>query len=326
MQARRLGGRGPEVSVIGFGAWAIGSGWGPQEDEASVAALHRALDLGVTFIDTALAYGDGRSERLIGRVLDERSDRGRVAVATKIPPKTGRWAPPRGTPIAEVYPPAYIVESCEQSLRNLGAERVDVLQFHTWLDEWNETDEWHETMERLRAQGKIGAVGISVPDDRPGDANGAIERGRVDSVQVVYNILDQRARTALFPVARAHGTGVIARVPLASGALSGKFSVDTRFAKGDWRADWFTPAVLSRVVTQVRRIEAIVGAGAPFALRALQFCLADEAVTCVIPGTRTPLQAEENAAAAALEPLAPEVVERLCAEGAMDPPPPASPG
>lgn len=326
MQTRRLGAQGPTVSVIGFGAWAIGSGWGPQADEASVAALHRALDLGITFIDTALAYGEGRSERLIGQVLAERGDRDRVAVATKIPPKTRRWAPPAGTPIDSAYPPEYIVESCETSLRNLGGERIDVLQFHTWLDDWNATDAWYETMDRLRRQGKVGAIGISVPDDRPGEANRSIELGRVQSVQVVYNILDQRARAALFPVARRHGTGIIARVPLASGALSGKFGPDTRFAPGDWRADWFTPAVLARVVPQVERIQAIIGDGAPFALRALQFAVADEAVATVIPGIRTPLQAEENAGAAALPALPPAVVERLYAEGSMDPPPPASPG
>jgi aryl-alcohol dehydrogenase-like predicted oxidoreductase len=326
VETRRLGRRGPDVSVIGFGAWAIGSGWGPQEDQASIAALHRALDLGVTFIDSALAYGNGRSERLVGQVLRERGDRGRVAVATKVPPRTGRWSPPPGTPIADVYPPAFIVESCETSLRNLGAEQIDVLQFHTWLDDWNATDEWYETVERLRREGKVRAVGISVPDERPADANGSIERGRLDSVQVVYNVLDQRARHSLFPVARRFGTGIIARVPLASGALSGKFSVGTRFAPGDWRADRFTPEVLARVVAQVERVETIVGDAAPFAHRALQFALASEDVTTVIPGTRTPLQAEENAAAAALVPLAPRALARLYAEGAMDPPPPASPG
>lgn len=326
MDARRLGTAGPNVSVIGFGAWAIGSDWGRQEDEASVGALHRALDLGVTFIDTALAYGDGKSERLIGQVLDERGDRGRVTVATKIPPLTRRWGPPPGTPIAEVYPPEHIVDSCEESLRNLAAERVDVLQFHTWLDEWNAADEWYETMDRLRRAGKIAAIGISVPDGHAAAANGAIEQGRVDCVQVVYNILDQRARECVFPLARRLGTGVIARVPLASGALSGKFSEETRFAPDDWRAEWFTPDVLARLAAHVERIEAIVGGEAPFAHRALQFALADDVVATAIPGTRTPLQAEENAAAAALPPLAAAVLERLYAQGAMDPPPPASPG
>lgn len=323
MERRRLGQSDVWVTVIAFGAWAIGSQWGPQDDEESVRALHTALDAGIGFIDTAQAYGDGRSERLIARVFRERKER--VPVATKIPPKTGRWAPPPGTPIEEVFPPQYIVERCERSLRDLETDAIDLLQFHTWLDEWNATDDWYETMDRLRSAGKIRAIGISVSDNRPDEANGSVAMGRVDTVQVVYNILDQRAAVHLFPLARQHGTSILARVPLASGALTGKFRADTAFPPGDWRRDFWTPDVLAAVVQRVERIRSIVGDDVPLAARALQFAYHDPVVASALAGTRSVEQARENAQAAAYPPLTEEVLARLRRE-AMDVPPPASPG
>jgi aryl-alcohol dehydrogenase-like predicted oxidoreductase len=311
MERRRLGRSDLEVSVIGFGAWAIGSQWGPQDDGESLRALERALDLGVTFIDTALAYGEGRSERLVGQAVRGRRDQ--VVVATKVPPLNRIWGPPPGTPIREVFPPRHIVESCEKSLRHLGSDWVDLLQLHTWSAEWNATDDWYDAMLRLREQGKIRAIGISVSDGRSGEANASIAMGRLDAVQAVYNILAQEARRTLFPVAQAHGVGVIARVPLASGALTGKFRPDTTFPEGDWRRHAFQGARLTRVVERVEAVRREVGEELPMAVRALQFCLGEEAVATVIPGIRSVAQAEANLAAAQAPPLPEDLRRRLYA-------------
>ena len=324
MERRPLGRSSVSATVISFGAWAIGSQWGPQDDEESVRALHAALDHGIGFIDTAQAYGDGRSERLVARVFHER--RARVPVATKIPPRTGIWAPPPGTPIEEAYPPEYITERCERSLRDLETDTIDLLQFHTWLEDWNRTDAWYETMDRLRRTGKIRAIGISVSDGRPDEANASIALGRVDTVQVVYNLLDQRAREHLFPTARAYGTSILARVPLASGALTGKFGVDTVFPEGDWRRDFWTRDILKRVTERVRRIQEIAGRDAPLVIRALQFAYAEDVVSSAIAGIRRAPQARVNAEAATYPPLPREVLNHLYEEAAMPDPPPASPG
>lgn len=321
METRVLGRTGIPVTVIGFGAWAIGSQWGPQEDEESVRALHRAIDLGCRFIDTAQAYGEGRSEGLVARVLAERAEE--VVVATKVPPKNRVWDPPAGTPIREAFPKEYIIERCEVSLRNLRRDVLDVYQLHTWIDDWNDDDEWFEAMSRLKEQGKIRAIGISVPDGRPDAANRSIAKGRVDTIQVVYNILDQQARQVLFPLARQHGVGIIARVPLASGALTGRFRRDTTFPEGDWRRDFFRGELLERVVRDVARVQEIVGTDQPLVVRALQFCVADPTVSTVIPGIRSAAQAESNLAAASAPPLSPAALEALYALDVT--PPPASP-
>lgn len=301
MQRKKLGAHGPEVTVLGFGAWAIGSQWGPQDDELSKQAIGRALDLGYGFIDTAYAYGEGRSERLIAQVFAERKMR--VAVATKVPPKDRHWAPPLGTPIKQAFPPEYIVESCEKSLKNLRTDCLDLLQLHTWCADWNATDDWYEAMVRLRKDGKIRGIGISVSDERPDEANDTVAMGRIDSIQVIYNILDQEARQNLFPLALKHQVGIIARVPLASGALSGKFREDTVFPEGDWRRDFLKGETLRQMVAKVHQVQEAVGSDEPLAVRALQFCVQEEAVTCVIPGIRTPQQAEQNARAQSAPPL-----------------------
>jgi aryl-alcohol dehydrogenase-like predicted oxidoreductase len=185
-EMRMLGRTGIEVSAVGLGTWAIGSGWGDQNEKDSVAAIHRALDLGCRFLDTAQVYGKGRSERLIARVLKERGQR--VPVATKVPPKDYIWETVPGTPMRAKFPAQYLIERCEQSLRNLATDRLDVYQLHTWSPEWNDETEWYETMLKLREQGKIRAIGVSVLDTHPDSANGAIIAGRIDSVQLVYKL------------------------------------------------------------------------------------------------------------------------------------------
>lgn len=309
METRILGRTGIEVTLCGVGTWAMGSGWGSQADEDSQAALHRSLDLGCRFIDTAQGYGQGRSERLIGEVLRARGET--VPVATKVPPKNMIWGPPKGTPIMDAFPTSYIVERCEESLRRLGKDQIDVYQMHTWLDEWNDTDEFPEAVEKLRREGKVRAFGISVPDGDPGAANGMISRGFVDTVQVVYNILDREARDVLYPLAKEHGVGIIVRVPLASGALTGRFTKETTFPEGDWRRLYFTGPRMDRLLADVEQVRRAIGDTSPLGHAALQFAGADPEVSTVIPGARNAHQAFENAAAFERGRLPDEVLGRL---------------
>ncbi|HEX9057845.1 MAG TPA: aldo/keto reductase [Ktedonobacterales bacterium] len=308
---RTLGRSGIEVTSVGLGTWAMGSQWGQQDDEESVRALHHALDQGCRFIDTAQAYGDGRSERLIARVFRERRER--VPVATKVPPRDLNWeTTPGETPIHRKFPPRYLIERCEKSLRNLETDCLDVYQLHTWNSSWNDETEWYEAMLKLREQGKIRAIGISVTDARPDDANGAIAAGRVDTVQLIYNLLDQRPAEQVFPLARQHGVGIIARVPLASGALSGTWNESTTFPEGDWRRDVFTGETLLRTLRYVdalRFLEATSDGSLVEA--AVRFSLSDPAVSSVIPGARRADQVDGLLHAMRLGPLSESELQRV---------------
>jgi len=309
VQYRTLGRTGFRVSEIGFGAWAIGAEmWGPQDDADSIAALHRALDLGCTFIDTAQVYGDGHSERLIARVFRERGER--VTVATKVPPKNRIWGPSPGTDINAVFPPDYIIERCEVSLRNLETDCLDIYQLHTWCPTWDQETDWYEAMLKLRQAGKIRAIGISVSDGRPGEANAHIAAGRVDTIQVIYNILDQSPERDLFPLAQAQNTGIIARVPLASGALTGRWTRETIFPAGDWRGEQEREWVVEQV-EKVEKLGFLTEDGTPLAVAALKFCLSHPAVSTVIPGIRNVRQAEINLSASDGRPLPPEHLVRI---------------
>jgi aryl-alcohol dehydrogenase-like predicted oxidoreductase len=309
-EMRTLGQTGIETSAVGLGTWAIGSGWGDQNEKDSVAAIHRALDLGCRFLDTAQVYGEGRSERLIAQVFKDRGQR--VPVATKVPPKDYIWektAP--GTPMREKFPAQYLIERCEQSLRNLATDCLDVYQLHMWSAEWNDETEWYETMLKLREQGKINAIGLSLLDTHPDSANGVIVAGRVDSVQLVYNIFDQRPRTQVFPLAAQHGVGILARVPLASGALSGRWTSQTRFPRGDWRADVFTGEELERTLGYVDAVRFLEEPGHSLAEMAIRFAFSDPAVSAAIPGARNPQQAEALMNAWHAGPLPEDTLTRL---------------
>lgn len=282
-----------KVSEIGFGSWAIGGErWGPQDDKDSIDALNRALDLGCTFFDTALTYGDGHSEKLIGQVMKERKCLDEVVIATKVPPKNWVWNPPANQPVKDAFPKDWIVECCEQSLKNLGRSYIDILQLHTWNESWENETDWHEVMQKLKDEGKILAVGISVSGGRPNEANKQISQEKVDTIQVVYNILDQSPEEKLFPLARKQKVGIIARVPLASGFLTGKFTKDTKFGKGDWRLEAFGKK-LNTLLEQVEKVKAVVN-NMPLYEAAIKFCLANSTVSSVIPGIRNTKQAEMN--------------------------------
>jgi aryl-alcohol dehydrogenase-like predicted oxidoreductase len=296
MKTRRLGRTGCSVSEIGYGAWGIGgSEWIGAQDDESLRALHHALDRGVNLIDTALAYGRGRSERLVGQVLRERGERGEVFVATKIYPKNLTWPAARGVPVADVFPAEHIVRCCEKSLANLGRDHVDLLQLHVWRDEWLDEDGWRDALLRLKQAGKTRFLGISVNDHDPGSALGAVASSLFDTVQVIFNVYDPTPQEALLPACLVHNVGVIARVPLDEGGLAGTIRPDTIFPDGDFRNDYFGGERKRQVFERSEALRALLGAEAKTLPElALRFCLSADAVSSVIPGMRRVTTVEAN--------------------------------
>jgi aryl-alcohol dehydrogenase-like predicted oxidoreductase len=295
MQYRRLGRTGIEVSEIGYGGWGIGGGWGDQDDEEALRALKRALDLGVTFFDTALGYGNGHSERLIGRAVADVRDR--VVIATKIPPKTSRWPVLPHEPVSETFPAEWVVECTEKSLRNLDTDYIDVQQLHAWTPPYTEQLEWYEALTRLKEQGKIRAFGVSTNDWDPYGSVGLIQSGLTDSVEVIYNIFEQRPAEKLLPAALEHDVGIIVRVPFEEGLLTGKMGPGHVFDEGDWRAEWLTPGRLEEAARRVEALEPFLAGDRPtLAALALKFCLSHPAVSTVIPGMRRIAHVEANCA------------------------------
>ena len=291
---RRLGKTGLEVSEVGYGAWGIsGSQWLGAQDDESLRALGRAIDLGLNFIDTALAYGEGHSERLVGRVVQERDEN--VYVATKIPPKNGIWPAPGGLHPDETFPGDYVRECTERSLRNLGLEAIDVQQFHVWHDEWVGEGDWLEAVEDLKREGKIRFFGVSINDHQPTNAVKLIVTGVVDTVQVIYNVFDQSPEDELFPACLEHDVGVIVRVPFDEGALTGRITPETTFEEGDFRNDYFRGDRKAEVYERVRAIVSELGVSEDeMAEVALRFVLSHPAVSTVIPGMRSVRNVERN--------------------------------
>lgn len=311
MNHRRLGATGLEVSEIGYGAWGIGqSMWVGAEDTESLRALDRAIDLGLTLIDTALAYGDGHSERLVGQVVRRRDET--VRVATKIPPQNMTWPARADSHADEAFPGDHIRAATETSLRNLGLETIDVQQFHVWHDNWLEQGDWLETVEALKQEGKIRCFGVSINDHEPGSALELVRSGRVDTVQVIYNVFDQSPEDELLGAAQEHGVGALARVPFDEGGLTGAIGPGTQFPEGDFRARYFRGDRKQQVADRVAAIVDDLGI-APDAIAetALRFILSHAAVSAVIPGMRSIRNVERNMTAGDGQGLPPEQVERL---------------
>ncbi len=294
MQYRTLGRTKLKVSEIGFGAWAIGGDmWGESDDQVSYKAIRCALDLGVNFIDTAAFYGMGRSEQLVGRIYKERNRN--FYIATKIPPKNLQWPAKHGTPIKEAFPDNWIRTNTENSLRNLNIDCVDIQQLHVWSPNWVQETDWLETLTKLKEEGKIKFIGVSLNDREPNGALELVQSGMVDTVQVIYNIFEQSPEDKLFPLCKEKNVGIIARSPLDEGSLTGKFDRGTKFPENDWRKDYFSPKVLRETVERVEKLQFLVKDGVPsLTVGALKFCLSHSAVSTVIPGIRTSAQAQIN--------------------------------
>jgi len=311
MNYRSLGKTGLQVSELGYGAWGIGKAmWVGADDDESLRSLRRAIDQGVNFLDTALGYGEGHSEKLVGQAV--RAAGGQVHVASKIPPKNFTWPAPKGVPANDAYPADWVVECTERSLANLGLETIDVQQFHVWSDEWVGQGDWREGIERLRQQGKIRYFGISINDHQPANAVALVNSGFVDSVQVIYNIFDQSPEDELLPAAQAKGVGVIVRVPLDEGALTGKVTPDTTFPEGDWRNRYFAGDRKEQVWEHVQAITKDLGVPVERLPEiALRYCISAPAVSTVIPGMRSVRNVDANVKAVGLGPLSAEELEVL---------------
>jgi aryl-alcohol dehydrogenase-like predicted oxidoreductase len=294
MRYRTLGRTGIEVSEIGYGAWGIGGKmWLGGSDDQSIAALQRAIELGLNFIDTALVYGEGHSERLVGKIAPAS-----VTIATKVPPKNLRWPARPGIPIEDVFPHDHIMTCVDQSLKNLGREHIDLLQLHVWNPEWIDSDIWRRAFEDLKKSGKARFVGVSINDHQPDTALDLIRTGLIDTAQVIYNIFDQSPEGRLFPSAKELGVGVLARVPLDEGALTGTITEQTTFEPGDFRERYFKGDRKKQVVEHVNALQAdLAGIEGTLPQIALRFCLSDLAVSTVIPGMRTVRNVESNIAA-----------------------------
>ena len=294
MQYRTFGRLGWQVSEIGFGTWGMG-GWSGADDAASAAALDRAVALGCNFFDTALAYGMGRSERLVGEML-RRYPQEKLFVATKVPPKNLKWPGRASTPAHDAFPAEHIRASTETSLKNLGVDRIDLQQLHVWSDAWADDEGWQREAQRLKQDGLIGGFGISVNRWEPANVLKAIDTGLVDSVQVVYNVFDQDPEDRLFPACRARGVAVVARVPFDEGSLTGTLTPDSRWPEGDWRNTYFTPDNLRETLRRVDALAPDLPHGMPMPEAALRFILENEAVATIIPGMRQTRNVEANLA------------------------------
>jgi aryl-alcohol dehydrogenase-like predicted oxidoreductase len=316
MRKRRLGGTGYEVSEIGFGAWGIGgSMWLGVGDDEGKRALHRALDLGVDFVDTALVYGDGHSEKLIAEVLEERGGRDRVTVATKIPPKDYVWPGREKTPLEMTFPAKWIVECVDQSLANLRVDALDLEQLHVWHDAWLASPHWEKTrsaMERLKKEGKVLHWGVSINDHAPETALALLADPLLESAQVIYNLFDRSPERALFALARERNLGIIVRVPLDEGGLTGAVRPDTAFPPRDWRNRYFRGDRKAEVARRADALAALLGDEAETLPElALRFVLSRPEVSTVIPGMRRPEHAKANAAVSDGRALSPALLAHL---------------
>jgi aryl-alcohol dehydrogenase-like predicted oxidoreductase len=309
MEYRPLGRTGMDVSAISFGAWAIGGAWGSVDDTESLAALHAAVDAGVNLIDTADVYGDGRSERLVARLRRERPGE-TLWVATK----AGRRLP-RQTP--DGYGRENLQAWIERSLRNLEADAVDLLQLHCPHPDVYDRPEVFGVLDDLVREGKLRHYGVSV--ETVDEARRAMRHPNVRTVQIIFNMFRQKPAEAFLPEARAKGVGVLARVPLASGLLTGKLRPDSTFEKDDHRGfnrqgeafdkgETFSGVPYEVGLAAVERLRPLVPAGATLTQLALRWILMFEGVTCAIPGAKTAVQARENAEAVLVPPLPEEAM------------------
>jgi aryl-alcohol dehydrogenase-like predicted oxidoreductase len=311
MQYRELGRTGWKVSAVSFGAWAIGGTWGPVDDAESMAALHRAVELGVNFFDTADVYGDGRSERLLAQLRSQHSHT--IYIATK----AGRRLDPH---VAEGYNRANLTAFVERSLKNLATEALDLLQLHCPPTQVYHMPEVFGVLDDLVKAGKVRYYGVSV--EKVEEALKAIEYPNVQSVQIILNMFRRRPAELLFEQTKKRKVGILARVPLASGMLTGKLGPDSTFAPDDHRTFNRQGEVFDRGETfsgidyevglrAVEELRALCPAGMSLVQFALRWILMFDAVTCAIPGAKRPSQAEENFAAADLAPLSEETMAQV---------------
>ena len=301
MRYRRFGRTEWMVSEIGYGMWGM-AGWSGSSDDESLQSLQRAVDGGCNFFDTAWAYGEGHSEKLLGQIVRANPGK-RLYTATKIPPKNRQWPSRREFTLNDCFPPDYIDEYVHRSLENVRLDSFDLMQFHTWEDGWMDDDRWIKKMDDLRRQNLFHAIGISINRWEPWNGVRAVRSGLIDSVQVIYNIFDQNPEDELFPACQEMDVAVIARVPFDEGTLTGTLTKESRWPAEDWRSTYFVPENLIPSVERADRLKPLVPIGMTMSEMALRFILNNPTVSTIIPGMRKIHHVDANLAASDAGPL-----------------------
>jgi aryl-alcohol dehydrogenase-like predicted oxidoreductase len=301
MKYRALGRTGFEVSDIAYGLWGM-SGWTGSDDKQSLESLQLSVDQGCNFFDTAWAYGEGKSDGLLGEIMQRNNGR-RLYAASKIPPRNDRWPALPEYKYSEVFPAQHVFKYADRIRQQLRSDSIDVLQFHVWDDSWTDQPEFRSTVEKLKKDGTIRFFGLSLNRWEPWNGLKAIRTGLVDTVQVIYNIFDQAPEDELFPLCKELNVGVIARVPFDEGSLGGKMTLETRFPKGDWRAGYFGQENLPKTIARVEKLKEILPAEMSLPEMALRFILSHPVVSTTIPGMRKPEHVKQNIAASDAGPL-----------------------
>ncbi len=301
MKYRQLGRTGFNVSDIAHGLWGI-SGWTGSDDQQSVAAMQLAVDLGCNFFDTAWAYGNGKSDGLLGELMKKNSGK-RLYAASKIPPANERWPALPEYKYHDVFSPQHVFKYADLIRKQLKVDTIDLLQFHVWDDSWTEEPDFRSTVEKLKRDKWIQFFGLSINRWQPENGLKALRTGLVDVVQVIYNIFDQAPEDELFPLCKELHVGVIARVPLDEGSLGGKMTLETRFPKDDWRAGYFGPENLAKTVKRVDELKKILPSGMSLPEMALRFILSNPVVSTTIIGMRKPEHVKQNIATSDAGPL-----------------------
>ncbi len=306
MKYRRFGRTGWQVSEIGYGMWGLGGQWSGSDNAEGLRALHRSVELGCNFFDTAWAYGAGHSERLLSQVITAHTTT-KLYVGTKVPPQNMIWPAQPDHKAHQTYPYAHIMDYTKKSQTNLGVATIDLLQLHVWDDGWAADDGWKRAVEELKKAKAIEAFGISVNRWEPTNVLQALQTGLVDAVQVIYNIFDQSPEDRLFPYCRKNDIAVIARVPFDEGTLTGTLTKQTSFPKDDWRSRYFCPENLNPSVDRAERIKKLIPKRRTMPEVALKFILASSTVSTTIPGMRTVAHVESNLAASDRRELPPDL-------------------
>jgi aryl-alcohol dehydrogenase-like predicted oxidoreductase len=309
MRYRKFGRTGLEVSDIAYGLWGMG-GWSGSDDRQSLEALQLAVDLGCNFYDSAWAYGEGKSDSLLGQTIAKNKGK-RLYAASKIPPKNDRWPALPEYKYRDVFPPDHVFKFADTIRKNLGTDTIDVLQFHVWDDSWTEEPDFRKTVEKLKRDGIIRFFGLSLNRWEPENGLKAIRTGLVDAVQVIYSIFDQSPEDELFPACQELNVGVIVRVALDEGSLGGKMTRETKFPKSDWRSGYFNPQNLADTMDHVDKLKKILPQGMTLAEMALRFVNSHPAVSTTIIGMRKLEHVRENIALSDKGALSPELLREL---------------
>jgi aryl-alcohol dehydrogenase-like predicted oxidoreductase len=295
MKYRKLGRTGFGVSDIAYGLWGM-SGWSGSDDKQSLASLQQSIDAGCNFFDTAWAYGEGKSDGLLGETM-ARNPKKRLYAASKIPPANDKWPALAKYEYQDVFSPDHVFKYADLIRKKLRVDSIDLLQFHVWDDSWTDEPDFRETVEKLKDGGWIRYFGLSLNRWEPENGIKALHTGLVDVVQVIYNIFDQAPEDELLPLCQELNIGVIARVPLDEGSLGGKMTLETRFPKDDWRSGYFGSENLANTIRRVEGLKKILPAGMTLPEMSLRFILSHPAVSTTIVGMRTAEHVRENVAA-----------------------------